>query len=483
MGCSVNGCILFEQERTREQRKTIETKLRELIIRAEDRGRDSYGILAFNQDGSFTQFKRQGKPSESLHTAPTLLTQDTTIVINNNRAEPTTEYVREKSPSDIQPFGNIIYISHNGIIANDHELERKYQLSRISTIDSSIIPPLLEAQWDGSVDNLATILGSELLGSFALAIVSRKKADTIFLACNYKPLFLEYEPRNDVLYFSSLEQYLQSQNLPIWRVNPLRQMSPYSILSISTKKVWSEASISNARQPVTRKSTLVVCSAGLDSTVAAKLMVDRGDAVSLLHFKYGQRAEVREESALKSIGSSLGCEVQVVELDLFKKVIRHSRLTETLGEIESARGGEAGAEFAHEWVPARNLVFLSVAVAIAEAQGYHVVALGNNLEEAGAYPDNEMIFVQKLNEVLPYATNLNKRVRLEMPVGNLMKHEIVKLGVEIGAPLSLTWSCYEGGLNHCGKCGPCYMRRKGFQINGWQDVVTYTDEPTVMQYS
>ncbi len=118
-----------------------------------------------------------------------------------------------------------------------------------------------------------------------------------------------------------------------------------------------------------------------------------------------------------------------------------------------------------------------------EAQGYDVVALGNNLEEAGAYPDNEMIFVQKLNEVLPYATNLNRRVRLEMPVGNLMKHEIVKLGVEIGSPLSLTWSCYEGGLNHCGKCGPCYMRRKGFQINGWQDVVTYTNEPTAMQYS
>src|SRR5712692_3474830 len=439
MGCSVNGCILFERERTREELLAIEAKLREIIVRAEDRGRDSYGILSFKRDGTFTQFKRTGRPSESLQTAPTLLSQDTTIVINNNRAEPTTEYVKDKRPSDIQPFGNIVYISHNGIIANDHELERKYQLSRKSSIDSAIIPPLLEAQWDGSVDNLAMILGSELLGSFALAIVSTQQADTLFLACNYKPLFLEYELQHDVLYFSSMEQYLQSQTLPLWNMNPIRQMSSYSSLSISTKKSWGEASISTTRRLANQERVLVVCSAGLDSTVAAKLMIDHGYDVSLLHFKYGQRAQEREESALKAIGSSLGCKVQLVELDLFKKVVGHSRLTETFSQIESTREGEAGAEFAHEWVPARNLVFLSVAVAIAEARSYDVVALGNNLEEAGAYPDNEMIFVQKLNEVLPYATNLNKRVRLEMPVGNLMKHEIVKLGMEIGAPLSLTW--------------------------------------------
>jgi 7-cyano-7-deazaguanine synthase len=483
MGCSVNGCILFERERAQEELKAIDAKLRELIVRAEDRGRDSYGVLSFKKDGTFTQFKRSGRPSESLQTAPLLLSQNSTIVINNNRAEPTTEYVRNKGPSDIQPFGKIIYVSHNGIIANDRELERKYHLSRTTAIDSAIISPLLEAQWDDSLDSLAMILGSELLGSFALAIVSAKRADTLFLACNYKPLFLEYEPLHDVLYFSSLEQYLQSQNQPIWKMNPVRQMSPYSVLSISTNRSWSEASIPNARRPSKRERTLVVCSAGLDSTVAAKLMIDRGDDVSLLHFKYGQRAEEREESALKAIGASLGCKVQVVELDLFKKVVGHSRLTETLSAIESGREGEAGAEFAHEWVPARNLVFLSVAVAIAEARGYGVVALGNNLEEAGAYPDNEMIFVQKLNDVLPYATNLNKRVRLEMPVGNLMKHEIVKLGMEIEAPLALTWSCYEGGLNHCGKCGPCYMRRKGFQINGWKDVVTYTEESTAIQLS
>nr|MCG2909665.1 7-cyano-7-deazaguanine synthase [Stygiolobus sp.] len=60
-----------------------------------------------------------------------------------------------------------------------------------------------------------------------------------------------------------------------------------------------------------------------------------------------------------------------------------------------------------------------------------------------------------------------------MPVGNLVKHEIVKLGVEIGAPLHLTWSCYEGGEKHCGMCGPCYMRKMAFRINGLEDPVEY----------
>jgi len=116
---------------------------------------------------------------------------------------------------------------------------------------------------------------------------------------------------------------------------------------------------------------------------------------------------------------------------------------------------------------------LSLATSIAEDRGFDYVAIGVNLEEAGAFSDNEMMFVKKFNEILPYSTNLQNRVEVLMPVGNLMKHEIVKLGVEIGTPLELTWSCYEGGEKHCGKCGPCYMRKKAFEINGLVDPVEY----------
>jgi 7-cyano-7-deazaguanine synthase len=140
-------------------------------------------------------------------------------------------------------------------------------------------------------------------------------------------------------------------------------------------------------------------------------------------------------------------------------------------------GGEAGAEFAHEWVPARNLLLLSVATAFAEANGFETIVLGNNLEEAGAYPDNEPEFIAKFNDILPFAVGDGKRMEVIMPVGNLMKHEIVALGMELNAPIHLTWSCYRAGEHHCGTCGPCYMRRKAFDINKELDPLVYANDP------
>lgn len=470
MGCSISGCILFERKRSTAELQGIQAKLRNLIIRAEDRGRDSYGIVSIQRDGRVHEIKRVGRPSDSLREGP-FVDHATTIVLNNDRAEPTTEFIAQKTSRDIQPFGNSIIVAHNGVIANDKDLERGLGLRRESRIDTAILPPLLEKRWDGSVAGLQRILRDDVMGSFALAIASRDRPDRLYLACNYKPIFLEYDQALDTLFFTSLESYLQDRDLPLWESNPIRQMRPYSILKVTTRKESERASLWRADDQKGPRKALVICSAGLDSTVAAKVMKDRGYDLTLLHFKYRHRAERREAEAVERLAAFLGCNVIFVDSTVFKDVIRHSRLTETLEEIVKDGEGLAGAEFAHEWVPARNLIFLSIAAGIAEGHGYDTIALGNNLEEAGAYPDNEMIFVQKLNEVLPYATNLQKRVRIEMPVGNLMKHEIVKMGIEIGAPLHLTWSCYEGGETHCGTCGPCFMRRMGFEINGLKDPV------------
>lgn len=473
--CSISGCVIFEGPRSEAELKRLEDRLRSLIELGEDRGRDSFGITSFQKDGTVVEIKDTGRPSNSPTLTQHFVFPETTLVINNDRAEPTTEYVPNKAPEDIQPFGKNVYVSHNGVIANDQELEAKHSLKRKTRIDSAILPPLLERLWDGTASGLQPILRDDILGSYALAIVDRRQPAKLFLACNYKPIFLEHDQALDTLFFTSLESYLGQSNKPIWDTNPVRQMKPYSILAVDTAK--KDETLSLWRQdPSTETKALVVCSAGLDSTVAAKVMKDKKYDVTLLHFKYRHRAEKREEEAIRQIAESLGVGLMVVDTALFKDVIKHSRLTETHEEIEKGRAGEAGAEFAHEWVPARNLIFLSIAVGIAEGYGFGSIALGNNLEEAGAFSDNEMMFINKLNEVLPYATNLQKRVRLEMPVGNLMKHEIVKLGLEIGAPLHLTWSCYEGGETHCGQCGPCYMRRKAFEINGQRDPVLYKSD-------
>lgn len=470
--CSINGCIIFEKERNDDEILEIERKLRGLIIAGEDRGRDSYGIVSILRDGGIIEIKEIGKPSDSLHKKPRFVNKNTTVVINNNRAEPTTEYIPNKTENDIQPFGNRIIVAHNGTIANDKDLEAKYNLSRNTKIDSAILPPLFEKLWDHSLEGLRQILVNEVVGSYALAIISKDRPNTLYLACNYKPIFLDYDPKLDVLFFSSLESYLKVHEKPLWIDNPRKQLEPYSAIKITTDKEEEKISlwIKDERR---RKKALVVCSAGLDSTVTARLMQVQGYEITLLHFKYRHRAEKREEEQVKKIAKHLGCDLMVVNTTLFKDVIKHSRLTNTYEEIVKERNGEAGVELAYEWVPARNLIFLAIATGIAEAYGYETIALGVNLEEGGAYPDNEMIFVEKLNEVLPYATNLQKKVKIVMPVGNLMKHEIVKLGLEINAPLHLTWSCYEGGEKHCGKCGPCYMRKKAFEMNGLEDVIEY----------
>jgi 7-cyano-7-deazaguanine synthase len=476
MGCSISGCVIFQKSRNQGEIRRIEQRLRQIVVMAEDRGRESYGIIAFQNDGNYAAIKEIGRASKTLSKKPRFIDSKTSIVIANNRAEPTTEYVLNKNADDIQPFGNSVFVSHNGIIANDFDLEKRFNLKRETKIDSAILPPLLENIWDSSLDGLQKILRDTILGSFALAIVNREEPNALYLACNYKPIFLEYDPRLDVLYFTSLESYLQQDGRKIWDANPIKQFEPYSVAKITTSKMFDEKSLFIDSKS---KKALVVASAGLDSTTAAKVMMDRGYEIMLLHFKYRHRAEAREQESITRIAEHLKCGLIFVDTTLFKDVIGHSRLTETWTEIQKERDGEAGAELAHEWVPARNLIFLSIAIGIAEAHDYDVIVPGTNLEESGAYPDNEMIFINKLNEVLPYATNLQRVVRIDMPVGNLMKHEIVKLGLQIGAPLHLTWSCYEGGESHCGRCGPCYMRKKAFEINGLKDVVSYSEEPRI----
>jgi 7-cyano-7-deazaguanine synthase len=215
-----------------------------------------------------------------------------------------------------------------------------------------------------------------------------------------------------------------------------------------------------------------VCSGGLDSVVAATYVKKViGVDTELIHFCYGSRAEGPEVIAVQAAADALGVPCTVFPLPVYKP--SDSPLLQADSKIA---GGEEGAEFAHEWVPARNLLLLSVATAYAEANGFDTIVLGNNLEEAGAYPDNEPEFIAKFNDLLPFAVGDGKRMRVMMPVGNLMKHEIVELGHRIGAPLDKTWSCYRAGEQHCGTCGPCYMRRTAFEINGLEEVITYANE-------
>lgn len=357
--------------------------------------------------------------------------------IGNWRATPTTE----SADTDPQPYDGVV---HNGTIANDRELGNPE-----GVIDSRVLPAVLDRS---SIYGMAQSL-TRIKGSYAIAAVSD---NTVYLACNYKPLYY-YRDRKGAVYFSSMERHLRCVCEPGTRP---AKLEPYSVIDLATFNV-----VYLPRKRTNK--TLVICSAGLDSTVVAAQMIAQGRDVSLLHYRYGCQAGTREERAVTAIARALNTPLYFLDLDYSK----YRGTSPLFGKAEDIASGIAGSEYAHEWVPARNLVMLANAVAFAEANGFDAIALGNNLEESGAYPDNEEEFTHLLDGALDYAVQEGGRVRLLAPVGHLMKHEIVALGKSVNAPLHLTWSCYRGGEHHCGECGPCYMRKTAFYRNGLIDPV------------
>jgi 7-cyano-7-deazaguanine synthase len=479
--CSISGIVFNKYKKDYYARRNGMTLFTDMLWKSRDRGRDSLGLSLVYENGFASQFKypeTKGETPDLCFLEDLLSEKEPSILpsylIANNRAEPTTEFVEEKRIEDVQPYvSGRWHVVHNGTIANDKELIEKFDLRLDTKIDSAVIPGILAKQFPDSFDTESVIdfLKENLIGSYSLAITNTEYPYKVILMTNYKPLYIGRHLQFGFYMFSSLREYFQDTSVSGLLHSPFQvcQVPPYTAVEILNGDIVSQMSI---KTQTNTKKALVVCSGGLDSTVVAAKAIQEGYDVTLLHFRYGCRAEGPEIRAIERIGERLGCEVLFADAPMFKEIIGGSPLTGT-GDVKE---GVAGAEFAHEWVPARNLIMLSIATGIAESKGFGVLMLGNNLEESGAYPDNEMEFINKLNEVLPFATQVNKTVEIKMPVGNLMKHEIVKMGLAIGAPLDLCWSCYEAGEIHCGNCGPCFMRKTAFKINNAPEVIEYLND-------
>jgi 7-cyano-7-deazaguanine synthase len=424
------------------------------------RGRDGWGYYV---NEGFDQFQnksiiRSKNWSNQAKIFSEENTQAAVTMIGNFRAEPTTEYVVNKRKHDQQPYGlNGWNVVHNGTIANDKELRTR---SYPTNIDSAAIVEQLVAVGGGNVydhDYARTVFQrviSKLKGSYAILATHDDFPDLILVACNYRPIwFIEQESG---VFFASSHHYFPKEFIP-------QMIPPYSMWAFSPDRIDRLD-----KEPAKNRKALVICSGGMDSVVAATSVINDGYQVELVHFRYGSRAEGPEVTAIKTVAEHLGVPLHFIPMNIYDP--KDSPL---LRSDSTIAGGEAGAEFAHEWVPARNLVMLAIATAFAEAKGFDTIVLGNNLEEAGAYPDNEPEFIERFNDLLPFAVGDGKHIRVIMPVGNLMKHEIVALGHKLLAPLHLTWSCYRAGEIHCGTCGPCFMRRTAFEINGLPEVIQY----------
>lgn len=455
--CAIVGGLVWGDKTHKRIANTI---LNQIVKLSHERGRDGRGFRGFSQNGALlldTRDVYRGDTAQWSDRTLIPVIDGPAVVIGNLRAEPTTEYVATKLESDQQPYTLYPWsIVHNGTIANDKEL-RTYIVP--TKIDSAAIVEALHAGMQSSVEQTFIDCVKRLKGSYAILATHDEYPYHLFAATNYRPL---WSLRTDYgWFFASARHYLPN-------LGPVSMMRPYSVASFGPGGSMVELASLRDETP---ERALVVCSGGLDSVVTAAyakrvLKLD----TALIHFRYGSRAEGMEVQAVEAVAKALDVPFTIFKLPVYKPS------DSPLLQADSAiAGGEAGAEFAHEWVPARNLLLLSVATAYAEANGFDTIALGNNLEEAGAYPDNEPEFIARFNDLLPFATGDGKRVGIIQPVGNLMKHEIVKLGHSIDAPMHLTWSCYRNGPVHCGTCGPCYMRRKAFEINKLPEVIPYAN--------
>ncbi|MFH0816392.1 MAG: 7-cyano-7-deazaguanine synthase QueC [Methanobacteriota archaeon] len=220
-----------------------------------------------------------------------------------------------------------------------------------------------------------------------------------------------------------------------------------------------------------REKAVVLLSGGLDSTVSACVAKREGLDIFALTIDYGQRHK-RELGSAKKVAKAIGAkEHLVIRVDMAK--IGGSALTD--GELRVPKSGvKPGIPITY--VPARNLVFLALAVSYAEKVGAAKVYIGANSVDYSGYPDCRPEFI----EAFGVAANLGTKEGVEgagmqivAPLQTMNKGEIVKLGIKLGAPMHMTWSCYEGGKEACGKCDSCRLRLKGFAGAGAADPIVY----------
>lgn len=226
---------------------------------------------------------------------------------------------------------------------------------------------------------------------------------------------------------------------------------------------------------------IVLLSGGMDSCVsAAEALLKHGKRrVGLLHASYGQRTETRERRAFLKIAEFYGVEEKLlVRLDYFR-AIGGSALTDSnmpVPENELGAPGPGGSAIPVTYVPFRNAHFLSVAVSWAEASGAGAIYIGAVAEDSSGYPDCRPEYYEAFQELIRRGTRPETKIAIVTPVIRLKKSEIIRRGVELGAPLELTWSCYQGEELACGTCDSCVLRLRAFVETGVPDPVAYRPE-------
>jgi 7-cyano-7-deazaguanine synthase len=226
------------------------------------------------------------------------------------------------------------------------------------------------------------------------------------------------------------------------------------------------------RKPKTASKPLavVLASGGLDSCVAAAV-ARREFELAMLHANYGQRSLERELEAFRAQAAFYRA-AATLEVDLnYLGVIGGSSLTDLSLAVPTGEVEPPGIP--STYVPFRNTNLLAAAVAWAEVLGAAAVVIGANVLDNPGYPDCRPEYFEAFQRVVQLGTRPDTDLALHTPLIHLDKGGIVRLGLELGAPLKLTWSCYQDYARACGRCSSCRLRLKGFAAAGVPDPIPY----------
>ncbi|HET7442772.1 MAG TPA: 7-cyano-7-deazaguanine synthase QueC [Terriglobales bacterium] len=214
---------------------------------------------------------------------------------------------------------------------------------------------------------------------------------------------------------------------------------------------------------------VVLLSGGMDSCVCATLAARDSEAAAV-HVSYGQRTEERERESFLAICDRMGIRDRLLVRNDALRAIGGSALTDP--NIEVPESAVIGRQIPVTYVPFRNAHFLSVAVSWAEVLGAEKVYIGAVEQDSSGYPDCRPAYYQAFNEVIRRGTK-EGRIEIVTPLIGLRKAQIVKLGLELGAPFHLTWSCYSREDQACGVCDSCALRLRAFREAGAEDPISY----------
>jgi 7-cyano-7-deazaguanine synthase len=439
----------------------------DILKKLELRGRDGFGYTAIDFDTFYTE-KTLFTPTKYFECLSDFACEyihftNKEILFANTRALPTTEFQSGAGLNTVnqQPFESDKYLLvFNGLISNDKELIKEYDLKVDSKVDTAMLIPLFEKI--GVIEGM-----KKLRGGFAI-IVLNKETRQLYIGRNFLPLCY-YQKDTNFCAISIKEM------LPIEFQYNVKYIDSYSciVYDVRKKKITQIYSLYPRER---NKKVMIIASSGCDSTTTAYLYKHLGYEVTLVHFLYGQAAQECELFCVKKIAEDLGSNLIVIDakpiFEPFKEVSKLLNQKEANVNVQ-----ELDAESTLSYVPARNSIFAMYVAGLAEMHGCDTVAYGGQQMDA-TYLDNTPDFVKKMDELLKFSLNWDTNIKFSAPLIHLIKHEIVQLGLSLGVNFNYVTACYypklvNGEIIACGKCGCCQFRFSAFKILGIKDPQKY----------